>query len=593
MNANNLMAVAQPQAAPKGAKQGRMAKASGSTSKDSFDEALGRLRESAQEAGGVPKDDSPQGKDTMTDSGSARDSAPQDPLAAALAASQQSDAGKAQDTAPENMAETQETAAAVVDFSAEAKARTTDEGVPQPQVRQEQPNLQALMPQSAEAASQSKDFLAMLSGQQLPSRGEAQEQPIGRQTPLQMQLASLGQAVQQGKGQEAPQAVQMPQNNQAAVQMPLNNQPDLQMPQSAQAMAQMPLNSQVQTSQGNQPDLQIPLSNQPQQGNEMQPALRADAPPPQDMPEVMPPRLQPEQGNRPQVAAAVQQSQAPEQQSQAPAAQAQPQRENTLSALFGEAVVEETVREPDPLRQLHQQGMMQQGFQQNNAQSQQNLQNMLGRNAEGMAAAPTGTAGETAEPEAVQAPQAGHEAAGALTSFRQEVQNAARSTEAPALQQPQDDFEVPRQIVEQARLIRSGGDTEMVIHLKPEHLGDLTLKVSVSSTGAVTASFHSDNAQVRAIIENSLVQLRHDLNSQGIKVDDVEVYAGLQDEHLPQGQGQQQAWQGGQGSASGQGRNFSAEDYAEEAEDLSVLAAAAAQGGGEDNTAMEGVDYRI
>ena len=398
MNANNLMAVAQPQAAPKGAKQGRMAKASGSTSKDSFDEALGRLKESAQEAGGVPKDDSPQGKDTMTDSGSARDSAPQDPLAAALAASQQGDAGKAQDTAPENMAETQETAAAVVDFSAEAKARTTDEGVPQPQVRQEQPNLQALMPQSAEAASQSKDFLAMLSGQQLPSRGEAQEQPIGRQTPLQMQLASLGQAVQQGKGQEI--ATQ-------AVQMPLNNQPDLQMPQSAQAMAQMPLNSQVQTSQGNQPDLQIPLSNQPQQGNEMQPALRADAPPPQDMPEVMQPRLQAEQGNRPQVAAAVQQSQAPEQQSQAPAAQAQPQRENTLSALFGEAVVEETVREPDPLRQLHQQGMMQQGFQQNNAQSQQNLQNMLGRNAEGMAAAPTGTAGETAEPEAVQAPQAG------------------------------------------------------------------------------------------------------------------------------------------------------------------------------------------
>ena len=452
----------------------------------------------------------------------------------------------------------------------------------------------------------------MAHGIQLPSRGEAQEQPIGRQTPLQMQLASLGQAVQQGKGQEiAPQAVQMPQNNQAAVQMPLNNQPDLQMPQSAQAMAQMPQNSQVQMPQDNQamaqmplnnqarmpqesqPDLQIPLSNQPQQGNEMQPALRADAPPPQDMPEVMPPRLQPEQSNRPQVAAAVQQSQTPEQQSQAPAAQAQPQRENTLSALFGEAVVEETVREPDPLRQLHQQGMMQQGFQQNNAQSQQNLQNMLGRNAEGMAAAPTGTAGETAEPEAVQAPQAGHEAAGALTSFRQEVQNAARTTEAPALQQPQDDFEVPRQIVEQARLIRSGGDTEMVIHLKPEHLGDLTLKVSVSSTGAVTASFHSDNAQVRAIIENSLVQLRHDLNSQGIKVDDVEVYAGLQDEHLPQGQGQQQAWQGGQGSASGQGRNFSAEDYAEEAEDLSVLAAAAAQGGGEDNTAMEGVDYRI
>ena len=73
------------------------------------------------------------------------------------------------------------------------------------------------------------------------------------------------------------------------------------------------------------------------------------------------------------------------------------------------------------------------------------------------------------------------------------------------------DFDIPGQIVEQARLIRSSENTEMVIRLKPEHLGELTLKVSVSENGAVTASFHSDNAQVRAIIENSLVQLRQEL----------------------------------------------------------------------------------
>jgi len=179
-----------------------------------------------------------------------------------------------------------------------------------------------------------------------------------------------------------------------------------------------------------------------------------------------------------------------------------------------------------------------------------------------------------------------------MTSFQQEVQAAARTMEATATQQPQPDFDVPRQIVEQARLIRSGsGDTEMVIQLKPEHLGNLTLKISVSGNGVVNASFHSDNAQVRAIIENSLVQLRQDLNDQGIKVDNVEVYAGLQDDQLPQGQGQ--AWQGGQGNASGRGQRFSAEDYADEAEEFSVLEAAAAQDGSEDIAATDGVDYRI
>jgi len=101
---------------------------------------------------------------------------------------------------------------------------------------------------------------------------------------------------------------------------------------------------------------------------------------------------------------------------------------------------------------------------------------------------------------------------------------------------------IPAQIVEQARLIRNAENTEMVINLKPEHLGQLTLRVSVSQNGAVNASFYSDNAQVRAAIENSLVQLRQELNDQGLKVDNVQVYAGLSDGGLTNGQGGQ-AWQ--------------------------------------------------
>lgn len=110
-------------------------------------------------------------------------------------------------------------------------------------------------------------------------------------------------------------------------------------------------------------------------------------------------------------------------------------------------------------------------------------------------------------------------------------------------QQLRDDFNIAGQIVENARMIRTAQNTEMIIHLKPEHLGELTLRVSVTAEGTVNASFHSDNAAVRAIIENSLVNLKQELANQGLKVDNVEVYAGLADGgSLMNGKGRQ-AWQ--------------------------------------------------
>ena len=176
-------------------------------------------------------------------------------------------------------------------------------------------------------------------------------------------------------------------------------------------------------------------------------------------------------------------------------------------------------------------------------------------------------------------------ATGVMT-FSQTLAQAEPAVAAAAPQaMPQTDYEVPRQIVDQARLIQRGQDTEMVIHLKPEHLGDLTLRVSVDTDGAVNASFHSNNAEVRTIIENTLVQLRQELNNQGLKVDNVGVYAGLADGGLPQDQGQQQAFQ--QGSQ----RQHTTRESAAAFEDGQELAAAlAAQEG---NTATDGVDYRI
>ena len=125
----------------------------------------------------------------------------------------------------------------------------------------------------------------------------------------------------------------------------------------------------------------------------------------------------------------------------------------------------------------------------------------------------------------------------------------AQAPDAPQ-PQPQEDFDVPAQIVRQARLIRTAENTEMVIKLNPEHLGELTLRVSVSANGAVNASFHSDNAQVRTIIENSLVMLKQELSNIGLKVENVDVYAGLSDGGLLGGQGGQ-AWQQGRQQRQG------------------------------------------
>ncbi len=198
---------------------------------------------------------------------------------------------------------------------------------------------------------------------------------------------------------------------------------------------------------------------------------------------------------------------------------------------------------------------------------------------------------EEAVGDKVSAAKAQDASTGSISAFQQDLADSIKGTgrqpDVPAGRDVQDDFQVARQIVEQARLIRRGENTQMVIKLHPDHLGELTLKVSVSANGAVNASFHSDNAQVRTIIENSLVQLKQELNNQGLKVDNVDVYAGLDDGGLPQGEGQQ-AWQQNQSHNSNRAGNFmgNPEDYGEETE----VAAAMQQ---TETAAADGVDYRI
>ena len=133
-------------------------------------------------------------------------------------------------------------------------------------------------------------------------------------------------------------------------------------------------------------------------------------------------------------------------------------------------------------------------------------------------------------------------------SFQQNLDNqigANQKVEGNATQtnQARETYNVPQQIVEQAKLLQRGTDSQMIIKLNPEHLGQLSLKVSVNGNGGVTATFHTDNAQVRAILETTMTQLKQQLDEQGIKVDNVEVHTGLLDGQLPQDQGQQGFYQ--------------------------------------------------
>lgn len=175
-------------------------------------------------------------------------------------------------------------------------------------------------------------------------------------------------------------------------------------------------------------------------------------------------------------------------------------------------------------------------------------------------------------------------------SFDTATQSTADKPDATQTQQtasdfttPRDEFQIKEQIIQQATLInRSAQESEMIIRLKPEHLGELALKVTVNN-GVVSASFHSNNAEVRGILENSIQQLKNDLANAGFKVDNVSISAGLSQFAADQERAMQ--WQQQQ-TRRGSGKKGE-EGYAEAVEGVSASQQVI-------NASKDaGVDYRI
>ena len=271
-------------------------------------------------------------------------------------------------------------------------------------------------------------------------------------------------------------------------------------------------------------------------------------------------------------------------------AEMSPQRGRSAAELVGDALMaDESSDTLSPLTVLAQRTMRHDAMQQDTTAGQGSQQEQM-QTEQPVLSRSTAAPFETVVRPAETAPQSTQPAAvqtgmGALPA--QEI-ISPDSVQEPQTR-PQPDYEIPRQIVEQARLLRTLTDTQMVIRLKPEHLGELTLRVAVGSDGAVQASFHSDNAHVRNVIENSLIQLRQELNNQGIKVDRVGVYTGLADGQMPQGQGQE-AWQ--QGSSRNDAQIYArgdADDYLDEMD--GIVPSAVQEDGG--TASADGVDYRV
>lgn len=85
-----------------------------------------------------------------------------------------------------------------------------------------------------------------------------------------------------------------------------------------------------------------------------------------------------------------------------------------------------------------------------------------------------------------------------------------------------DTQEIMDQIMDYMKVAVKPEVTDLEMQLHPESLGNLHIHLS-SKEGAVTAQFIAQNESVRAALESQVVELRQNLEEQGIKVEAVEV----------------------------------------------------------------------
>ncbi len=87
--------------------------------------------------------------------------------------------------------------------------------------------------------------------------------------------------------------------------------------------------------------------------------------------------------------------------------------------------------------------------------------------------------------------------------------------------------EIMQQILDYIKVSVKPDMTSLQMQLNPEELGTLQIEVS-NKNGMLTAQFTTQDEGVKAIIESQLIQLKENLNEQGLKVQAVEVTVASQ-----------------------------------------------------------------
>lgn len=77
--------------------------------------------------------------------------------------------------------------------------------------------------------------------------------------------------------------------------------------------------------------------------------------------------------------------------------------------------------------------------------------------------------------------------------------------------------EIINQVVEKAKLVITADKSEMVLDLKPDSLGKLSLKV-VTENGVIMAKFVAESQQVKQVLETNMQLLKDSLEKQGLNV---------------------------------------------------------------------------
>ncbi len=92
-------------------------------------------------------------------------------------------------------------------------------------------------------------------------------------------------------------------------------------------------------------------------------------------------------------------------------------------------------------------------------------------------------------------------------------------------EQPVSKREILTQIIDKAKIVFNGDKSEMVLSMRPESLGKLSMKI-VTENGIITAKFIAESQQVKEVLESNMQLLKDTLEKQGFSVQGFSVSVG-------------------------------------------------------------------